>query len=176
MLQILALCGSLRQKSTNKTLLQAAARLAPRGMTISLYEDLGQLPHFNPDIESNEPMEVTRFREAIRSFDGLLICSPEYAHGIPGSLKNALDWLVGGSEIVGKPVALLTASTRSSYAQESLREVLRTMSARLIEEAGLDVHLLGKNSTVDELAADPELAQKITEALRVFALSFGDRF
>ncbi len=83
-------------------------------MILSIFEGLDELPHFNPDLESKELPVVTRFREAIKAADGLILSSPEYAHGVPGSLKNALDWLVGGSEMVGKPVALFDASTRSS--------------------------------------------------------------
>ena len=167
-MKILAICGSLRKTSTNKTLLEVAARCAPPGMTLSLFEGLDDLPHFNPDLEKQEPPVVTRFRETIQAADGIVLSSPEYAHGVPGSLKNALDWLVGGSEMVGKPVALFDASTRSSYAQDSLREILRTMSVHLVEEAFVGVPLLGKNLGIEEILADPGKTQPLVKALEAF--------
>ena len=171
MTKILAIAGSLRKHSTNKTLLKAAARLAPEGMEIVLYEGIGQLPFFNPDLKDPEPSQVTDFRARIRSVDGLIISSPEYAHGVPGVLKNALDWLVGGSEIVGKPIALLNASPRSSLAQDSLVEILKTMSSQLVREAFVAVLLLGKNMTEEEILSDPEMAGRLTQALEAFEMS-----
>lgn len=171
MTRILAICGSLRAHSTNKTLLEAVRRLAPDGIEVDLYDGLAELPHFNPDLAPDlfvAPAEVTRLRTLVGQADGLLISSPEYAHGIPGSLKNALDWLVGGSEMVGKPVALLNASPRATHAQEALRETLKTMSARLVEGAFVAVPLLGKNWTAEEVLAHPEISRPLSEALASF--------
>ena len=100
--------------------------------------------------------------------DGLIISSPEYARGVPGSLKNALDWLVGGSEFVDKPVALLSASSRSTYAFEALRTTLTTMSGRFVAEASITVPLLGRNLDAPAIAADVELSRALREALDVF--------
>jgi chromate reductase len=171
MTKILAISGSLRRSSSNKTLLNAVARLAPDGIKVALYDGIGQLPHFNPDLESAEPPSVTDFRAQIKNCDGLLISSPEYAHGVPGVLKNALDWLVGGSEIVGKPIALLNASPRSTHAQEALLETLKTMSTKLVPEAFVAVLLLGKNMTEEEIVADPEMAGQLSNALEAFAIA-----
>src|SRR5262249_47022129 len=109
--RVLAISGSLRSGSSNTILLRAAAELAPRGLCVILYGGLADLPHFNPDLddEANPPPQVREFRDALRAADGLMICSPEYAHGVPGSLKNALDWVVGSGELSGKPVALINA-------------------------------------------------------------------
>ena len=170
MLRILAIPGSLRQTSTNKTLLKAVAALAHQDVEVVLYEDIGLLPHFNPDLEVPEPQAVTHFKAQLKRADGLLICSPEYAHGVPGTLKNALDWLVGGveGEIVGKPTALLKACPESTYAQESLAETLRTMCARLVPEASVAVNLRGKRVTEEDILKDPEMAGVLTQALEVF--------
>ena len=121
---VLAISGSLRSGSSNTILLRAAAELAPRGLSVAFYEGLGELPHFNPDLddEANPPPQVREFRDALRAADGVMICSPEYAHGVPGSLKNALDWVVGSGELSGKPVALINASPRAT--------TLRSRSAR----------------------------------------------
>jgi chromate reductase len=164
--KVIAIVGSLRQVSTNKTLLKAAALLAPEGMEITLYDGIGQLPHFNPDLEY--PDSVKAFQNQIKTADGLIISSPEYAHGVPGTLKNALDWLVGSSEMVGKPVALLSASTRTQIAQESLVEILKTMSAHVVSEASVGFDLLGQNKTETDIAQDPVLFGRLKRALDRF--------
>jgi len=138
-------------------------------MEIIVYGGLGDLPHFNPDLEGAEPSQVTDLRAQVRSADGLLICSPEYAHGVPGVLKNALDWLVGGEEFVAKPVAFFNASARSTRALESLTETVTVMSARLVSEASITVPLLGKNLDAAAIAAQPEMASALRTALVTFA-------
>src|SRR5437773_2703790 len=131
-MRILAISGSLRTGSSNATLLRAAAAIAPAGVEIVAYDNIGVLPHFNPDLDAGAPPDmVARFRGEVARADALMISSPEYAHGVPGTLKNALDWLVGGVEINGKPVALVNASARATYAQASLQETLSVMGARV---------------------------------------------
>jgi NAD(P)H-dependent FMN reductase len=61
----------------------------PPGVSMTIYDGLGALPHFNPDLEGMEPSSVLEFRRQLKASDGVLICSPEYAHGVPGTLKNA---------------------------------------------------------------------------------------
>ncbi len=165
-IKVIAIAGSLRKVSTNKTLLKAAGLLAPEGMEITLYDGIGQLPHFNPDLET--PDSVKAFQNQIKTADGLIISSPKYAHGVPGTLKNALDWLVGSSEMVDKPVALLSASTRSQIAQESLVEILKTMSAHVVSEASVDFDILGQNKTKTDIARDPVLSNRLKMGLGRF--------
>jgi NAD(P)H-dependent FMN reductase len=179
-MKILAISGSLRAASSNTALLCAAAALAPEGVEITLYGGLGDLPHFNPDLDDPgdlrpgiAPPAVLDLRARIQAADGLLISSPEYAHGVPGSLKNALDWLVSGSEIVGKPVALLNASPRATIAQASLAETLTTMSTRLIAEASIALPLLGRRLDAVGIAADPDLAGPLQAAVETFARAVG---
>jgi len=147
-MKLLAFCGNLRRASTNATLLRAVARFAPAGMELEIFDGLGDLPLFNPDLERPDleqqlPPAVRRLHGAIESCDALLIASPEYAHGVTGVLKNALDWLVSFEGFVGKPVALFNASPRSVHAAASLREILLTMSATLLTDACLDLPLRG---------------------------------
>jgi NAD(P)H-dependent FMN reductase len=172
-MRLLAISGSLRAVSSNTAVLRAAAALAPAGVEVVLYGSLGDLPHFNPDLEESEPAVVTDFRAQIRAADGILISSPEYAHGVPGVLKNALDWLVGGSEIVGKPIALWNATPPATHAQASLAETLRTMSTRLVPEAFVDVPLRGKKIDATGIAADPALAEPLRAALAAFVAAIG---
>lgn len=101
--------------------------------------------------------------------DGLLISCPEYARGIPGSFKNALDWLVGSTTFPGKPVALFNASPRAFAAQAALRLVLETMSAHLVEAASITLPLLAKGLDAKAIAADQAIAPQITVALTAFA-------
>ncbi len=97
-MKILAISGRLRKASLNTTLLRAVARIAPSGIEVALYRGLGDLPLFNPDIEATEPAPVVSLREQILASDALLIASPEYAHGVTGAIKNALDWMVGNEK------------------------------------------------------------------------------
>jgi chromate reductase, NAD(P)H dehydrogenase (quinone) len=173
--RILAIAGSLRAASSNTALLRAAARLAPAGVEVALYGGLGDLPHFNPDLEESEPPAVTDLRARVDEADGLLISSPEYAHGVPGVLKNALDWLVGGVEFIDKPVALLNASPRAIHAQASLRETIATMSGRLVDQASIALPLLGKGLDEDAMVADPQISKALREALAAFVRAMENR-
>lgn len=165
-LTILAVSGSLRRGSSNMELLRAAAVLAPPGMRIVPFNGLEALPHFNPDLDRTPPpVAVTTLREQVASADGLLICSPEYAHGIPGVLKNALDWLVSGVEIVAKPIGVLNASPRSTHAHDSLIEVVRTLCADVVAGASVPVPLAGRHATAASILANPELVLVVRGAL-----------
>ena len=168
-MKFLAISGSLRRVSSNTALLRAAASLAPEGVEVVLYGGLGDLPHFNPDLEENEPSAVTAFRELVREADGLILCSPEYAHGVPGVLKNALDWLVGGSEFVEKPIVLFNATPPATYAQASLTETITIMSGRLIQEAYVEVPLRGKSLDENAIVAHPEISAAVRAGLAAFA-------
>ena len=138
-MKIIAISGSLRAQSSNAALLRAAARVAPDGVQVRIYEGLGELPHFNPDLDaegSEPPAAVRELRELLIGADAIVISSPEYAHGVPGSFKNMLDWLVSVGELVDKPVALWNASPAGGeYAQNAILETLRTMNWRVVEAA-----------------------------------------
>ena len=125
---ILGVSGSLRAASKNTTVLAGL-------VGVTLFEGLRGLPAFDPDREEADAPLVAHWREAIEGADAVLFCSPEYAHGLPGALKNALDHLVGSGEFSGKPVGVLNISPHSRFAHVQLEEVLRTMDARVIPEA-----------------------------------------
>lgn len=134
-MNILAISGSLRATSSNAAIARSAARLAPAGVVIESYDQLAQLPHFSPDLDVPPlPAAVTALRAAVGRCDALLITTPEYAHGMPGSLKNALDWLVSATEPIDKAVLLISASpSGAAHAHAQLSEVLRTMNLRLVD-------------------------------------------
>src|SRR4030095_1463124 len=106
-INLVGISASLRSRPTNTEVLRAAALLAPPSVQVTLFAGLAALPHFNPDLDVEgrvSPARVRDLRPQVAKADGLLICSPEYAHGVPGALKNALDWLVSGPEILYMPI------------------------------------------------------------------------
>ena len=168
-MRLVAISGSLRSASLNTSVLQAARRLAPGGVEIELFEGIGQLPFFNSDLEAGPlPDAVAAFRGIIATADGILISSPEYARGVSGVMKNALDWLVGCEQFPGKPVALINTSPRATHALAALALTLQTMSAHLVAEASITLPLLGAVHDADSIAADPELAGAIRDSLKRF--------
>lgn len=177
--RILAVSGSLRAMSSNTALLRAAGVLSGRGAEISPYDRLADLPHFNPDLDDPDrgaaPPPVLDLRARLRASDGVLVASPEYAHGVPGALKNALDWVVGTGELYGKPVALLNASATATHAHASLVEILQTADADVILEASVRVGLPNNRSREADILADPELSGTLRRALETFVLAVEDR-
>lgn len=170
MTRLLAICGSLRAVSTNLILLKAAEMLAPPDVVLTRFDGLGALPHFNPDLDVDPPPPaVAAFREAVRQADGLIVSTPEYARGVPGALKNALDWLVSSDVFPDKPVALFNASDRSVAMQASLRLTLETMSARMVDVATITVPLLGQQTDAATVAGDLAYGPKIRDALEAYA-------
>jgi NAD(P)H-dependent FMN reductase len=164
-MNVLALPGSLRAASINAALCRAAVRLAPSDLRVTVSDAVGSLPLYNADLEAAPPQTVVRFRQAIGGADALLIASPEYAHGISGVMKNALDWLVGYEGFVGKPVAVINSSPRARHAQESLLEVLKTMSAAIAHQACVTVPLLGSCITEHDMVGARAIALEIRSAL-----------
>ncbi|MFS8050004.1 NADPH-dependent FMN reductase [Rhizobium sp. BR 314] len=144
-----ALCGSQRQASASRRLLEALRLGCPEGITIEICDLIGDLPIFNPDNEGERtPAIVEEFARKIRQADGLIVSCPEYAHGMPGGFKNALDWLVSRDEVPFKPLMFAHASHRGDLVLEQLAEVLRTMSLRIVEEAFLRLPIAGKSDEV----------------------------
>ncbi|MCA9673607.1 MAG: NAD(P)H-dependent oxidoreductase [Kofleriaceae bacterium] len=134
-MKLLGISGSLRTTSSNAALLRAVDRVGPPGTTVAVFDGLDTLPHFSPDRDVDPaPAPVAALRDLIDAADALVICSPEYAHGMPGSLKNALDWLVSAPEPIHKPVLVVSASPGgAAHAHAQLLEVLRTMSMRVVD-------------------------------------------
>jgi NAD(P)H-dependent FMN reductase len=145
-----------------------AALLLPDGVGVIVYEGLAELPHFNPDMDRDgdvPPPAVAELRRLVGESDALFISTPEYAHGIPGTLKNALDWLVSSLEFPGIAVSIINPSAYSFHANESLTEVIRTMSAQLPAGASARIALPRRSMSETEVAADPALARQLTDVL-----------
>jgi len=125
--KILAIPGSLRAASSSNIVLQTLTSIVAEKLSVKIYDGVGMLPHFN-DPETL-PEEVSDFLQQLREADGIIICTPEYAFGVPGSLKNALDWTVGSGELVQKPLALITASSSGEKGHAALIQILTALSA-----------------------------------------------
>jgi len=173
-LRVVGIAGSLRRASYNRALLCAAQQLTPPSLRIEI-EELDDLPVFNADLDGASPPEaVARLRQAVRAADGLLLVTPEYNHGVPGVLKNAIDWLsqpLRESALDGKPTALMGASTGlagTARGQTQLRQafVLTNTPAMLRPEV-----LVGRAQ--DKFDTTGRLTD---EATRRFVASFLEQF
>lgn len=164
----LAISGSLRARSLNSAALRLLPNLAPDNVAVSLFEGLAALPAFSPDLEEQAPLPspVIALRAAVSASQGLIIACPEYAHGLPGAFKNALDWLVGCEDFAGKPVMLINTAERAVHASAQLREILTTMAARVIEGASITLPLR-QGMTDTEIGSAPH-RQALRAALARF--------
>ena len=165
-ISILAISGSLRTNSSNNAVIATAATLVAGEVDFIIYEGLGSLPHFDG---SNDPApEVIEFRKLLGAADGVFICTPEYAFGVPGSLKNALDWTVSTGEFVNKPVALITAATGGDTAHASLKLTLTALSARVLEETTLLISFIRSKMNANSEVTDNETIQAIKNIMDTF--------
>ena len=136
--KIQAICGSTRARSTNLDLIRSMQTLATDFFDIVVLDGLSEVPHFNPDLDTADPPKaVTTFRKQLREADGILICTPEYAMGVPGTLKNAIDWTVSSCEFSQKPTALVTASSMGQKGHAALLETLKIIEADISEQTQL---------------------------------------
>ena len=167
--KILAISGSLRSGSSNTALLRAMAALAPANVEIQVYEGVADLPHFSPEIDDEaSPSAVVDLRAQLHAADAVILCTPEYIHGMPGSLKNLLDWTASSGDFVDKPVAALSASPSyagGEKAHASLVSTLKVLSAKVVEEASLIVPAIRKKVNANGEITDPQLEQELRSVL-----------
>jgi NAD(P)H-dependent FMN reductase len=163
---ILALSGSQRTASWSTALLAATRALAPADVDVVVHEGHKAWPMFDPDLESDPPANVLALRALITHADAVLIASPEYAHGVTGTIKNTLDWLVSHPGFAGKPVAVFNPSLRAKHADAALKETLRTMAADLIPAACVRVPVIGAGIEQHEIAGTADFRALIDAALR----------
>jgi len=168
-MKILALCGSLRVRSFSAGLLRAARALAPPGVEFQIFDGPGQLPLFNPDLEPHAPEPVSSLWNAVTWADAIVIASPEYAHGVTGTMKNTLDWLVGHIPFAYKPVAVWNPSYQSHHADEALKETLRTMAADLVADACVRIPVIGSRVDPDDIAESAQFGPAIRSAFQAIA-------
>jgi chromate reductase, NAD(P)H dehydrogenase (quinone) len=173
--RVVAFAGSLRRRSFNRALIEAARELAPTGMDIEPIE-IGGLPFYDADVEAEgDPAPVAAYKEAIALADGVLIATPEYNDGIPGVLTNALDWgsrLPGRSPLAGMPLAVMGASPSqvgTARAQLHLRQVLGHIQARVLPPPELLVARAHERFDAELRLTDETTRRVMADLLRRFA-------
>ena len=162
MTKILAIPGSLRSNSSSHHILNEIISLAPSKVLIEVYQDLGSLPHFN---DAQAPPGVDDLRSRLKNADAVLICTPEYAFGIPGSLKNAIDWTVSTADLYGKPVGLITASSHGEKGHAAMMWVLTAVGARIIEDASMIISFIRAKLDANGKIKDKDLANSLKAAV-----------
>jgi NAD(P)H-dependent FMN reductase len=161
-MKLLAISGSLRAGSSATALARALVALAPAGTTVTLYDELESVPPFHPDRDREgdvAPAPVARLRALLQAADAVVLSTPEYAFGLPGVLKNALDWTVASGDFAGKPTAAISSSPSElggDKAHASLLLTLRAMQARLPTNGGLIVPFVRKKVHADGTIVDRE--------------------
>ena len=144
--KVLVLLGSLRAASVNRQLAELAGESAPAGVTVALFDRLGELPFYNEDIDNEDVAEsVTALREVAAEADAALVITPEYNGSIPGVLKNAIDWLsrpFGDGALKGKPAAVIGGSFGQYggvWAHDETRKTFGFAGPRIVEDLKLSV-------------------------------------
>lgn len=167
--KILAMSGSTRQNSTNHRLIKAIAEISKDVFELQSYNDISLLPHFSPDNDNEHvDKEVIYFRQLLNEADGIIICTPEYAHGVPGTLKNAIDWTVSTNEFYHKPTMLITASTDGKKGHEALFETLRVIEAKNIDTLQLIIPFASTKIDTDNRIIDDKTLESVKNLLRNF--------
>lgn len=167
--RILAISGSTRANSTNLNLIKAFIDLTINDLEVEIFNELVQIPQFNPDLDTTSvSKEVSDFRKKIKDADGVLICSPEYAMGVPGSLKNAIDWTVSSAEFSHKPVALITASSMGEKAHASLIETLKIIEANITNDTQLLISFAKTKINANSVITDNETLEQVKKLITSF--------
>jgi chromate reductase len=162
--KILAICGSARQKSVNLNLIKAIVELFGDELDIKIFEGLSEIPHFNPDLDTgNPPGKVADFRRELTDAEGILICTPEYAMGVPGTLKNAIDWTVSSCDFSHKPVALITASSRGQSGHAHLLEILKVIESDIPDDSQLLISFVKTKVSSDGKITDGQTLAQVKE-------------
>ena len=165
-MKLLGISGSLQAQSANSELLEVARAVAGDGVEVDRFDSIAAVPAFNPDTDPS-PAVVDEFRTCVLAADGLIFATPEYAFGLPGSLKNLLDWLVGTGELYGKRVVILSAAPsaeRGAHARADLERTLRAQGAVVLESTTIAVPTSVRGREVD----DADIRDSVASALKVF--------
>ncbi|TWT07673.1 NAD(P)H-dependent oxidoreductase [Planococcus sp. CPCC 101016] len=148
-INIIAISGSSRKKSSTLKALNSLNKFVPSNVNYEIYDGIEKLPHFNRELDNdNAPAEVEVYRELLSRADGVIICTPEYIKGVPGVLKNALEWLVSSAELYAKPVAVITASCDGENAHQALQLNLSMVNANVFDGGALLIS--GENNRLNE--------------------------
>lgn len=171
-IKILAISGSTRKDSSNHRLIKAIADLASESFSMLVFEDIASIPSFNPDLDNAEstPEQVTDFRKQLKEADGVLICTPEYAIGVPGVLKNAIDWTVSSMEFSQKSVALITAGTSGKIAHQSLLGTLLIIESKITKETQLLIPFVKTKLNAESEITDTQTLNNVNRLIQSLKL------
>jgi chromate reductase len=172
--RILAIAGSLRRSSHNRSILRAAARVAPESVTVEVYDGLETVPVFNEDLEGppHHPSGVDYLRRQLLKSDGLLIATPEYNQSVPGPVKNMIDWLSRSESLAGLPVAVIGASTGpwgTRIAQTLLRQMLLSVQTVVMSHPTLFIPNVESLLDAEGELVDPATCQRLGQVVASFA-------
>jgi chromate reductase, NAD(P)H dehydrogenase (quinone) len=171
--KIIAVCGSTRQSSANLSLIKAIVALFSDKAEFNIFQGLSGIHHFNPDLDTDDPPQsVSDFRRLLDEADGILICTPEYAMGVPGALKNAIDWTVSSMQFSHKPVGLITASSAGQKAHNSLLETLKVIESDIPESSQLLISFV-KTKIIGDKIIDPDTLQQTTKVIESLISTIG---
>lgn len=166
---VLAISGSTRKNSTNHNLIKAIAELSAETLNVTVFNGIAILPQFNPDHDGDSvASEVADFRQQLNKAEGILICTPEYAHGVPGTLKNAIDWTISSGEFPHKPTMLITASTDGSYGHKALLETLKAIEAKNIDNLQMVIPFAKTKISVDNKISDEKTLADVEALIMAF--------
>ena len=172
-IKIFAITGSTRKNSSNYKILKYISENIKTDFEVEIFEDLDELPHFNPDLDTeNAPEKIISFRNKIAQADGIIICTPEYVFSLPGSLKNALEWCVSTTIFSKKKVGLITASASGEMGHDQLILIMKTLEAQFEDENLLLIQgVRGKINEEGKIINNETLV-----ALHQFITNFGNQF
>lgn len=169
--KIFAICGSTRKESVNLHIIKEMAAIYHHGFDWVIFNSLSELPHFNPDLDNEHPpAAVAAFRKEIETADGIMVCTPEYVYSLPGSLKNAFEWLVSTVLLTHKPTALITAASSGVKAYEALELLIGTIGAKIGPATSLLIQAPKTKITLEGKIND----QKTLEAMEYLMKAFGN--
>ena len=181
-IKIVAVCGSIRTVSANLDILKFIGKILSANADFTIYDGLADLPAFNPDFDAEntnyQNSEVDRWRKLLRAADAVIFCTPEYAHGVPGVLKNALDWVVSSGELVDKPTLVITASPSEFGGEKAMASLLPTlivMSAKILDNGTMMIPFVKKKLDKDGDISDEKTIRAINLMLDLL-LNSASRF
>lgn len=174
---ILAIPGSLRTGSSNHAILKYLATKVPAEIEYAIYDDLALIPPFDPGLDNDSPSAIIqKLRQLLDEASGIIICTPEYAFGVPGQLKNMLDWLVSSGSLVDKPVCLITASSVGENAHASLLLTLGALSANVIKDSCLLIPFVRSKMDGDGKVVDEETIKSLDNIFKSLLNNLSDVF
>lgn len=159
---VLVIIGSASRASSNARLMEVFAEVMSDDLLVTIFDELGSLPHFDPSMSESLPVPVGELLGKISAAPAVIFCAPEYIFSIPARLKNLLEWCVSTTLFLDKPVALITASADGQQGHAQLRLIMQTLGARLSGETELIIP--GIKGKFDEwgMIKDNELLKSLT--------------